>query len=411
MATKSPIVIIGGGFAGLRVALDLDRAFGAYVDIPIYLIDSSPDHIYTPSLYEVTSEITPRVPAIPFEDIILGTHIHFIQEKVIHIDTAAKQVITEHRRLPYADLVIALGSQCKPATKGSEGDTTFTYKTLDDVLVIKQHIIDSLQEVKRRPPQKLHSHFIVAGAGPSGVEFVCGLREFLNKQARLLGIAPEGVQITLVESGDKILSRFPVELGKKVKHFLRQKNITLSMKTKMAPKTKNEMAVNDTTVPVESIFWTIGVQAHCLVRDLPGAQHDEHGHVLVDPSLQVLGLPNVWAGGDSASVADAGLAWSALAHGKHIARAIIATRNANLPPPYEPIKVPVVLPLSSTYGVAWFGTKKIWDGISVIWYKRFMDLRYYLSILPIPLALKLWFSHGREVEEKNGRVIYKTRDL
>ena len=65
-----PIVIVGGGFAGLRAALDLDKISGHDLTAPIYLIDPSPDHIFTPTLYELMSSAMPRVATIPFEDIL-----------------------------------------------------------------------------------------------------------------------------------------------------------------------------------------------------------------------------------------------------------------------------------------------------------------------------------------------------
>lgn len=397
MRTK-PIVIVGGGFAGVRAALALDKIYGNDLESPIFLIDNAPYHLYTPSLFEIASADIPRVAAIPYEQIFTGTGVKFIQEKVTHIDLELKHVITEHRKLVYEDLVIAVGSQRKSFNgKKSNDSMSFGYKTVDDVLAIRDHIADCFKNIPESSRQKYHNHFIVVGGGPAGVEFASGLRHFVQFEAKKYGFSPSGIKISLVEAGPRLLSAFSTKLSQKTRTYLTEQGVKVVTKTLLQPKGKGTMVMGTESCPMQTIFWTIGVMPNALLGTIKGLRHDEHGHILVDSSLQAVGAPNVWVAGDSAAVPDSGLAWSAIAQGEHVAKSIQAIRELSVAPAYHITTWPIIVPLGRMYGVAQFG-KKVVEGYRVILYKRWLDLRYFLSILPIPVALSFWFSHGRVIK-------------
>ncbi len=390
----NPIVIIGGGFGGLQVALQLDRLLGHKLDSPIFLIDSSPFHIYTPSLYELANAHSPRTAVIPFEEILEGTNVQFIQEKVTHIDTELRSVTTEHRQLPYGDLVLAVGSQSRllDDKKANPADI-FMVKTLDDVLAIREHIEMCFRKAEGAPKNKWHTHFIIAGAGPTGVEFAASLAHFLKKEEKYHGVSARGVMLTLVDAGDRILSRLDPKVSQLTEKYLKQMGITIRLKTKISWQDHEKLKMNKTVTQTETLIWTAGVKPNDLLLQIKSLRQDDHGHILVDGSLQAIGVPNVWVVGDAAAVSDSGLALSAVAHGRHVARAIRQVRNGEIALAYQPRKWQAVIPLSDSYGVARIGNSLL-EGFSVIIYKRFLDFKYYLSILPLPLAYKVWTARG-----------------
>jgi NADH dehydrogenase len=401
-----PIVIVGGGFGGLRAALDLDKRLGHHLNAPIFLIDPSPYHIYTPTLYDVVSSEVPRVVAIPYTEILEGTNIRYLQERVTHIDLDIKQVVTERRRLKYDDLVLALGSQAHPLEKKQdELAEVLTCKTLDDVLKIRQQIESCFEQVKGVKGNMCHNHIIVAGSGPTGVEFAAGLNNYIKLVAQKHGLSPKGVHITLVEAADRILPKLSPKMSELVHKYLRQQGVSIATKTKLSWKGHKQLKLGDDVLPLTTTIWAVGVRPHKLLHQIKGLRHDEHDRVLVDGSLQAVDMPRVWVLGDAASVIDSGVAESATAHGRHIAAAIERVRNDDVAPGYCPNDVTVVLPLSKEYGVAWYGSV-IREGRNVILAKRLDALHYFRSILPFGTALQYWLSRG-EVVKEGEKLCYK----
>src|SRR3989338_10715244 len=118
------ILILGGGFGGVRCALDLDKKFKGQVQIT--LIDKNSYHLFLPSLYEVASvyEKNPlsnedpfavkmrKTVCIPYGEIFEGKNINFVQAEIIEVDLKTMKVKTKGGEvLAYDYLVIALGSQ------------------------------------------------------------------------------------------------------------------------------------------------------------------------------------------------------------------------------------------------------------------------------------------------------------
>lgn len=396
---NKPIVIVGGGFGGVQAALKLDHLLGHRLDAPIFLVDASPYHVYTPSLYEVANSHSPRVAAIPFEDIFEGTNVRFIQENVTSIDTELKCVTTERRQLPYEDLVIALGSQARTIRDDKANpDDVYSVKTINDVLKIRSHIQRCCKSAKEHSGDSCHTHFVIAGAGPTGVEFAASLAHYLKREAKQRGLPLKKIKITLADAGDSILGRLDPTVSRLAVKYLKSIGVSIRLKTKISWEDHERLRMNKDVVPVETLIWTAGVQPHVLMQKTKGLRQDERGNIIVDSSLQAVDAPRVWVVGDAAAVQDAGLALSAAAHGRHVAQSIKAVRCGDIAPAYQPKRWPSVIPLSDGYGIAKVGNN-VFDGFWVILYKRYSDFRYYLSILPIPQAFELWTSRGKLTEQ------------
>ncbi len=381
-----PIVIIGGGFGGLQAALTLDRLQAGSVHAPIFLVDPASCHTYTPSFYEMVTTNRPHLTEIPFDQILADTSIHHVQERVVTIDFERLVVRTDRRVLPYKDLVIAVGSQTKQPAK-SAGHDVLACKSYEDVVTIRSHVMACFKG-GHGPKGCLGHHFLVMGGGPTGVEFSAGLVRFIQSQAAIHKLSSRPFKVTLVEAAPRILPMLPPRTSQLTESYLRRLGVkVVTGAARDANYVKGQEHVHT--------IWTIGTRPNKLLEKCKGLHFTNAGRILVDASLQAIDQPRVWAVGDVAAVMDAGVAWSAAQHGKHVAHAIVAARCNVTPRAYFPLERSVLLPLSSTYGVACFGNR-VMDGLSVIWYKRWRDLVYYMSLQPLPGALGLWLkrSHG-----------------
>lgn len=397
-----PIVIIGGGFAGVRAALELDRLLGGDLEQPIYLINPTPYHTYTPRFFDVLSSPTPHVATILFEEIFERTSVHVFAEEVTHIDVHDKVVITEKRRLPYADLVLAVENQPWPDTdKQAEYGSMLTCNDLADILATRTKILHACT-LAAHTKQK-HTVMVIGG-GIHGVEFMAGLRSFFGSDAD-----PRRSPITFVlaEAEKRILPTYREQLSDVVAKYLLDHGVSLKLKSRATPEElrkhlKSIGAKNHTVV------WAVGMQAHPVVAKCTGVPHDASGRVEVLSSLQVRTHDDIWAGGDSAAVANNQSMNGSVAHGRHIARGIVARRAGFVPAAYVPTAKADIIQLAPNMAVTW-SRAGIHEGTFPVWKKRLRDLRYFLSILPPQTAFRYW-QRLAEVTHEAGAVCYRLRD-
>jgi len=156
------IIIAGGGYAGIQVALMLEYLFKGS-DTIISLIDKNAYHTLLPSLPEIISNRGFSI--IDYRDIIQDKKIEFIQATITNIDLSKKLVdITDlqnnHFSLKYDFLAISLGSQ--PFLPNIEGlkEHAFLFNTIQDAQTIAERILDP----------SLNGNIVVAGGGATGVE-------------------------------------------------------------------------------------------------------------------------------------------------------------------------------------------------------------------------------------------------
>jgi NADH dehydrogenase len=106
----------------------------------------------------------------------------------------------------------------------------------------------------------------------------------------------------LVDAAPKILPEIPRRLGEYAARRLSRRGIEIHVGTTLESYDGTEAALSDgTVVPARTLVWTAGVRANPLLADL-GLPLDERGRVVVDETLRVEGMADIWALGDSAAV-------------------------------------------------------------------------------------------------------------
>ena len=138
-------VIVGGGFVGLFTALRLSHQHYTH---PIILIDSESRFVFKPLLYEYLSgEMHPDQVVPTYEELLQGSRVTFVQDKVTQIDLHSQTVtLGDGSHCSYQYLVLAVGStQGYFGTKGAQ-ENAFPFRTRSDALRLKQHLQDCLDQ-------------------------------------------------------------------------------------------------------------------------------------------------------------------------------------------------------------------------------------------------------------------------
>jgi len=317
---KIQIVILGGGFAGISTARNLERLFGADPRVALTLVSDNNALLFTPMLAEVAgSSIEPTHISSPLRTILQRTHV--VRGRVVRIDLDERQVMLADdvgppdstraatRELTFDHLVLSLGSLPTYFGMDSVEARAYPFKTLVDAIAIRNRVIEIFERADREldPARRREMlAFVIAGGGFAGVELAGALNDFGRGILPYYpGLSPEDLNITLVHSGDRILPELSKDLASYALERMTARGVKFILEKRLADARLGSVALNSgEVIPCQTLVWTAGSAPSPLLRTL-SLDLDSRGALIVDSHLAVPGHPGLWALGDCASIADA----------------------------------------------------------------------------------------------------------
>ncbi len=305
MTAAPHVVIIGGGFGGLRTARDLARA-----PVRITLIDRSNHHLFQPLLYQVaTAGLSAPSIAAPIRHILARQrNLTVLLDEVVAIDPSNSSIqCAAGGALAYDYLVVASGAT--HSYFGHDEWAAFApgLKTLADAFEIRKRILLAYERAEREADQAARSRwltFAVIGAGATGVEMAGTLAEIAHQTlpTEFRRIDPRAARVVLLEGADRVLPPYAPDLSEKA----RQQLVRLGVEVRTGSRVTGIDAEGVTLEGAEklragTVIWAAGVAASPLGKSL-GAPLDRAGRVLVAPDLSVPGHDKVFVIGDLASI-------------------------------------------------------------------------------------------------------------
>lgn len=298
---KERIVILGAGFAGLKLARKLQKT-----NYDVYLIDKHNYHQFQPLLYQVaTARLEPSSVSFPLRRIFQNhKNIHIRLAKVERIDVPNKQIITDHFILPYDKLVISLG--CDTNYFGNEELEKYSMpmKSSQEALALRNRILLTFEHSFCAPQEKHEGmmNFVVVGAGPTGVELSGALAEM--KKYVLPKDYPDKdfskLRIHLIEGTSATLSPMSLNAQKYSKKYLEQLGVNVHLNKMVKSYDGHILKFSDgESLKTDNVIWAAGVTG---IR-IPGLPDDvmvRGNRIRVDRFNRVEGVDNVFALGDIA---------------------------------------------------------------------------------------------------------------
>jgi NADH dehydrogenase len=305
------IVILGGGFAGLYAAMELEKTLARDQEVEITLVNRENFFLFTPMLHEVAaSDLDVTAIVNPLRKMF--KRIRFFEGEVESIDLSHKQVVVSHglenhrHPLTYDHLVVGLGSITNLYELPGLDERNLTMKSLGDAIRLRNHLIAQLEEADNECVTTKNALlcFVVAGGGFSGVETMGALNDFVREVLPSYSHLDEGMlRVVLVHAGTVILPELGEKLGAYAQKKLAERGVEIHVNTKVSAVSINGVTLSDgTTIESNTVVWTAGTSANPLVQELPCKK--ERGRIVVDQFLEVVGWPGVWAVGDCAAVPD-----------------------------------------------------------------------------------------------------------
>lgn len=327
-ASRPHVVILGGGFGGLKAARGLARA-----PVHVTLVDRANHHVFQPLLYQVAGATLsgPDI-AAPLRHIVRRQrNITVWMEEVTGIDVAARRVQAGTQTISYDFLIVAAGSTHAYFGHDDWAENAPGLKTMDDALAIRRRILAAFEAAEREPDPERRKQwltFVIVGAGPTGVELAGTLSEIAHHTLpREFRIAhPRGARIHLVEAGPRVLSAMPEKLSMIAQRKLKSMGVDVHTGAAVTDIDATGVRMGEDHIAAHTVLWAAGVAASPLGAQL-GGERDRAGRVKVAPDLSLPGHPEVFVIGDLAWVEQAGqrvagMAPAAKQMGTHAARAI-----------------------------------------------------------------------------------------
>ncbi|HEA31050.1 MAG TPA: NAD(P)/FAD-dependent oxidoreductase [Leeuwenhoekiella sp.] len=337
------IVIIGGGFGGMNLAQNLKKS-----PYQVVIVDKRNYHTFQPLLYQVsTSGLEPDSIAYPLRKIIKSQeNMFFRMTEVSHIDTNLSKIRTDIGDLSYDYLVIATGTKTNFFGNESIENNAVWMKTLPQALNIRSMMFENLEKANRtEDPVKRKEllRFVIAGAGPTGVE-LCGAIAELRLhvlQNDYPDMNTDEIEIHLVEGLNRVLPPFSEESSKRAQKALEKMGVQIHLETMVDKYENNRVTTKgDLTFETANFIWSAGVTGAAISGFDKTALHEKANRYIVDVFNKINGFKNIYAIGDIALMQSdkypkghPQVAQPAIQQGKHLAKNLIKrAKNKEMEP-------------------------------------------------------------------------------
>jgi NADH:quinone reductase (non-electrogenic) len=333
------VIIVGGGFGGLRAAQALKSA-----PVEVTLIDRRNYHLFQPLLYQVaTGSLSPGEIAAPLRSVLSRQkNTRVLLGEVVDLDPVAKRVLlADGASFAYDALIVAAGSQTSYYGHDAWREWAPSPKSVEEATNIRHKILYAFEVAERvtDPVQRrAWLTFVIVGAGATGVELAGAIGEIARQTLKhdFRSIRPEEAQIILLDGAPRVLSPFPEDLAQKAARSLAK--LGVEVKTGVMVKDIDKDGViletpNGTDrLEARTVIWAGGVTASALGRTVAqrtDAETDRGGRIKVNPDLTVPNYADIHVVGDLALVPGPtgkplpGVAQVAMQQGPYAAQAIV----------------------------------------------------------------------------------------
>ncbi len=318
---KKKIIILGGGFAGVECARQLESEFGNDPKIELVMVSEDNFLLFTPMLPQVASGmIETRHIVLPIRTICQKTK--FYEGRVKNIDPYGKLVTlwgTSDKRsisIHYDFLVVALGSETNFFGMANVEKNAYTMKTLNDAVMLRNRVIDMLEQAENETDpilRKSFLNFVVVGGGFAGIETAGELMDLLlDARKHYPTIHKDDLKVIVLEALPMILPGFNEKLAEFAKEKMVDRGIDIRLQTAVTsfdgnevttkaleqnPKNSTDESIVD-AIRTKTLIWTAGVTpVNTIKRSM---LKTDRGKVIINEYLEAEGFPNVFAIGDCA---------------------------------------------------------------------------------------------------------------
>jgi NADH dehydrogenase len=362
------VVVVGGGFAGLKLCHGLARQ-----PVRVTLIDKRNFNLFQPLLYQVASGLVSEADvASPLRQMVGNApNIQILLGEVTDILADERQLVFNGQRYSYDQLVLASGSGSTYFGREEWRPLAPPMKILEHADEIRRRLLMALEEAEQTsdPGQRAFLQtVVVVGAGPAGCELAGSLIELMHRavQRDFKQLQRNDCRVVLVDLVDRVLPTMAAPLAEAAAGHLEGAGVELRLGLKVEGIAPGRVclsgAAGSQQLEAATICWTAGVRASRLGRLLSertGCAVDRGGRLLVEPDFSIPGHPEIRAVGDLCCYSHTsdgkplpGMAGPAVQAGGWVARDILARLGGDTVAPFRWLDLGSMAVIGPWYAVA-----------------------------------------------------------
>lgn len=380
--SRSRVIILGGGHAGVSAARELKRRRRPADNLEIVLVSAESALVWQGLLPQIVSNlIQPQDALVPLRRTLPGVTIY--PYEAVAVDLPGRTVTLDRGpdrgelQLAYDKLIVAVGLVTELPKATGFAEHGLPLKTIGDAFHLRNHLIEMLElaSVETDPVERRRLlTFVISGAGFAGVEVACEIAGLVRDARRVYPrIRRSEVRVVLLNPGKRILPAMNEDLALRAQRKMARWGIAIRHGARVGSVTVSAVQLADgDVIPARTLVATTGLGPGALVTGLPVEL--SRGRITCDVYCRVPGWEGVYAAGDAAAVPNPrdGRAFpetisSAGAEGTCAAGNILAELRGT---PLQPCdsEHPQLALLSRTYGLADIGGRRR-DGLlaSLLW--------------------------------------------
>lgn len=297
------LVIIGGGFGGLRLARNLSNKAG----FDITLLDRFNYHQFQPLFYQVaTAGLDASNISFPLRKVFhTSQNIRFRVAEVQQIISQQKIVVTDIGNFEYDALVIATGADTNFFGNQNIADNALPMKSSVEALQLRYKLLQNFEDAllsKDSNELQRYMNIVIVGGGPTGVELsgaIADMKRFvLPKDYPELDFSK--MKIYLLEGSSKVLGAMAEKSSMRSKKYLEQLGVTILTDSILKDYDGQSVLLqNGDTIPANVVIWAAGIKGN-----VPNGIDQEliarGNRIKVDRHCRVQGFNDIYAIGDVA---------------------------------------------------------------------------------------------------------------
>jgi len=341
---KKRLVIIGGGFAGLKLASKLSNSI-----FQVVLIDKNNYHQFQPLFYQVaTSGLEPSSISFPLRKIFQGKENVCIRiTEVTAIDRETSEVHTLLGSIHYDYLVFATGTNTNFFGMSHIREKAIPMKSVSEALSLRNTLLQNFEDALTNPSDEEVEglmNVVIVGGGPTGVEISGTLAEM--RRSVLPKDYPEldfrKMHIYLLEAGSKLLNGMSASASEKAAEYLEKLGVIIRLNAQVSDfDGKMVFIQNGKSIRTSTLVWAAGVIGS-KIEGLPDEAYMRGNRLLVDRFSMTVGSERIYALGDIACMKEDAypnghpqMAQPAIQQAVLLAKNLIRIEKGQPPKPYS----------------------------------------------------------------------------
>jgi len=302
MSETKRILIVGGGYAGLKAVKFLHKKYKRREAVSITLVDRNRFHTLMTDLHEVAGDrVSQESVQVSYDRIFSGTNVNVVFDEIVDVDFEGKRAIGKIGEYGWYRVLFAYGGI--PADFNITGvkNNTLSLWSIDDALRIKNHLEMVYRKAALESDERMRRELmtvVVAGGGFTGVELIGELVEYLPILCERYALPREDVSLINLEAMGDILQMLPDVLRARARAYMEKKGVEIRVNALVTKATPTAFHLKSgEVIRAGTKVWTCGVKGNCFT-DSPALKEGKAGRKEVDAFMRCSGHEDAYMAGD-----------------------------------------------------------------------------------------------------------------